>query len=253
MGPFNTFEKKTEKNVSKCSDDKHHFADLKHFTHHSECKCQKCGLVVEFNRGWPERIQANEWEAFVEKYKGSKLDFNYPHNDEMMKGLDLLIRDDNYYTWVACCLLKTTQEAYIVRGNNTFFGDPQRGGRMESHISSISIASFEEVSSIVNKELDYNTFYTYQTKYRSITQKKLIIAQKAYRIEYFIVIDSIEVPQNQILFGKSVFQVPAQSLTEGQHKKYAEFYTCPGPYEHCYDLPVDRCQKVVQKLVSTNS
>jgi hypothetical protein len=142
---------------------------------------------------------------------------------------------------------------YVVRGGHTFFGDVQRGGRMESHISSISIASLEEVSSIVNKELNYITFYTYQANYRNIGQKKLTIAQKTYRIEFFIDIDNIEVPQNQILFGKSVFQVPAQFLTEDQCKKYAEFYTRPGPHEHCYDLPSDCCQKVVRKLVSIES
>ena len=167
-----------------------------------------------------------------------------------MKDLDLLIRDDNYDNWAVLCMHKTTHEVYVVRGDNTFRGDIQRGGQMESHISSISIASLEEVSSVVNKELNYNTFYTYQADYRNISQKKLTIAQKAYRIEYFIVIDHIEVPQNQILFGESVFQVPAQFLTEEQRKKYAGFYTCPGPYEHCYNLPVDCCQKVVRKLVS---
>ena len=64
-----------------CADEQHHFVDLKHFTHHSECKCKKCGLIVGFNRGWSERILANEWEAFIEKYKGSKFDFFYSPND----------------------------------------------------------------------------------------------------------------------------------------------------------------------------
>ena len=58
-----------------CKDDQHHFVDLRHFTGGSECKCQKCGLVVKFNRGWPDRIEPIEMDAFLQKYKGSKIDF----------------------------------------------------------------------------------------------------------------------------------------------------------------------------------
>jgi len=36
---------------------------------------QKCGLVVKFNRGWPERIEQKEMDEFLQKYKGSKIDF----------------------------------------------------------------------------------------------------------------------------------------------------------------------------------
>ena len=58
-----------------CKDNEHHFVDLKHFIGGSECTCQKCGLVVKFNRGWPERIEPKEMNEFLQKYKGSKLDF----------------------------------------------------------------------------------------------------------------------------------------------------------------------------------
>ena len=174
-------------------------------------------------------------------------------NDEKMNDLETLVRNDNYDTWEALCLHKTTHEVYAIHGKNTFFGDMQRGGRMESHVSSISIASLEYAASIVNKEFSYLHLYTYLADCSNISHEKLTIDQKVYRIEWFVVIDTIEVPQNQILFGKSVFQVPAQFLTEDLRKKYAGFYTRPGPYEHCYDLPVECCQKVIRKLVPIES
>ena len=170
-------------------------------------------------------------------------------NDEKMNGLETLIRNDNYETWEALCLHKTTHEVYAIRGKNIFRGDMQRGGRMESLVSSISIASLEDAASIVNKEFNYLHLYAHQADCSNISHKKLTIGQKVYRIEWVVVIDNIEVPQNQILFGESVFQVPAQFLTEEQREKYAEFYTRPGPYEHCYDLPAECCQKVLRKLV----
>ena len=74
-----------------------------------------------------------------------------------------------------------------------------------------------------------------------------------YRIEWFLVVDNVEISQNQISLGESVFQVPARFLTEDQHKKYAEFYTRPGPHEHCFELPIQCCQKVVRKLVPIES
>lgn len=58
-----------------CENDQHHFTDLKHFTGGSECRCKKCGLVVKFNRGWPDRIEPSEMEEFIQKYKGSNFDF----------------------------------------------------------------------------------------------------------------------------------------------------------------------------------
>ena len=61
-----------------CNDSEHHFGDLKHYTHGSECYCKKCELIVQFNRGWPERIEPKEMELFLQKYKGSIMDFFYP-------------------------------------------------------------------------------------------------------------------------------------------------------------------------------
>ena len=61
--------------IKVCSDDNHHFTELKHFNGGSECRCQKCGLIVRFNRGWPERIEPSEMGEFLQKYKGSKIDF----------------------------------------------------------------------------------------------------------------------------------------------------------------------------------
>ena len=58
-----------------CKDNEHHFVDLRHFTGGSECRCRKCGLVAKFNRGWTERIEPKEMDAFLQKYKGSKIDF----------------------------------------------------------------------------------------------------------------------------------------------------------------------------------
>lgn len=52
-----------------CNDSQHYFTDFKHFTSGSECRCQKCGLVVKFNRGWPDRIEPSEMNAFLEKYE----------------------------------------------------------------------------------------------------------------------------------------------------------------------------------------
>jgi len=60
-----------------CKKNEHHFVDLIHGTHGSECHCKKCGLVEKFNRGWPERIEPKEMDAFLEKYKGSTIDFHY--------------------------------------------------------------------------------------------------------------------------------------------------------------------------------
>ena len=45
-------------------------------------KCQKCGLVVDFNCDSTARIKPKEWEVFIEKYKGSRFDFFYLSNDE---------------------------------------------------------------------------------------------------------------------------------------------------------------------------
>lgn len=64
-----------------CANNQHHFVDLKHYRGGSDCRCKKCNLVVGFNRGWPERIQADEWQAFVNKYRGSKFDFYYSPDD----------------------------------------------------------------------------------------------------------------------------------------------------------------------------
>ena len=61
-----------------CNDNAHHFANLTHHTHGSECRCVKCGLTIQFNRGWPERIEPAEMEAFLKKYKGSVMDFHSP-------------------------------------------------------------------------------------------------------------------------------------------------------------------------------
>ena len=58
-----------------CENDQHHFTDLKHFTGGSECSCKKCGLVVKFNRGYPERIEPKEMKEFLKKYNGSTIDF----------------------------------------------------------------------------------------------------------------------------------------------------------------------------------
>ena len=126
-----------------------------------------------------------------------------------MKDLILLIRNDAHDTWEALCVHNTTHEVYVVRGKNTFFGDIQCGGRMESTISSITKATPEEAALTVSKEFNYLHLYTYQIKCRTEGQSKMIIDQRSYRIEYFVVIDNIEVPQNQIMFGKSDFRVPA--------------------------------------------
>ena len=61
-----------------CKNSEHHFIDLVHYTHGSECHCKKCGLVESFNRGWPERIERKEMVDFLEKYKGSTFDFHFP-------------------------------------------------------------------------------------------------------------------------------------------------------------------------------
>ena len=58
-----------------CKNSEHHFVELKHYMGGSECHCCKCGLKVVFNRGWPERIEPKEMEAFLSKYKGSNIDF----------------------------------------------------------------------------------------------------------------------------------------------------------------------------------
>ncbi len=57
-----------------CKNNEHHFVDLVHYTHGSECHCRKCGLVVKFNRGWPERIEPEEMAEFLRKYKGSTVE-----------------------------------------------------------------------------------------------------------------------------------------------------------------------------------
>ncbi len=61
-----------------CKNNEHHFVDLIHSTHGSECRCKKCGLVEKFNRGWSERIEPKEIDEFLEKYKGIMFDFYYP-------------------------------------------------------------------------------------------------------------------------------------------------------------------------------
>ena len=74
MESFGTSEKKD----IVCSNGEHHFVDLTHYTHGSECHCKKCGLTIKFNRGWPERIEPREIEAFLQKYEGSIMDLNFP-------------------------------------------------------------------------------------------------------------------------------------------------------------------------------
>ena len=61
-----------------CSDHEHHFVGLTHSAHGSECHCEKCGLRVRFNRGWPERIEPKEINEFLQTYDGSKMDFQFP-------------------------------------------------------------------------------------------------------------------------------------------------------------------------------
>ena len=67
--------KTNERIVKYCSDSEHHFVELKHFTGGSECHCCKCGLVIKFNRGWPERIEPKEMAEFLMTYNGSTIDF----------------------------------------------------------------------------------------------------------------------------------------------------------------------------------
>ena len=63
------------KNSMHCKSSAHHFSDLACSTHGAECRCKKRGLVVRFNRGWPERIVPEELEAFLAQYRGSVIDF----------------------------------------------------------------------------------------------------------------------------------------------------------------------------------
>ena len=64
-----------QKNTGCCRNSDHHFSNLVYSTHGAECRCKKCGLVVRFNRGWPERIAPDELEAFLTQYRGSVIDF----------------------------------------------------------------------------------------------------------------------------------------------------------------------------------
>lgn len=63
---------------SYCPNHQHYFVDLTHHTHGSECHCKKCGLLVTFNRGWPDRIEPKEIESFLQTYKGSTMAFDFP-------------------------------------------------------------------------------------------------------------------------------------------------------------------------------
>ena len=64
-----------DSDVKLCRSNEHHFVKLKHFTEGSECRCRKCGVVIKFNRGWPERIEAKEMAEFLSTYQGSTIDF----------------------------------------------------------------------------------------------------------------------------------------------------------------------------------
>ena len=372
-----------------CSNDQHHFANLEHFSTGSDCKCQNCGLVVEFNRGQSEKIDPGEAAAFLEKYAGSEFDFYYPPmfhkqnnlseqapsvsqkpivthedksdtaakniflgeeyklnlpktlfrwsddssdrpgdnvyqhwedvvlcedgrliieensitysahsighntgrdtttkplsfdqlpkmialaedknaqkylgmneqnwpkyvrvrktNEELASELETVVTLDlDYSNWVELRLHKTTGRAYTVKGENV-----QHGGALIPSITSIKRAFLSEVSSMVAKEYDYaKAFKLLYPKWEEhLCRKVLVISDSRYRMGWFAVVDGVEIPREAIGFGETVFQVPAQLLTEDQHKKYAAYHTQTGPYEHYFDLPAECCEKVIRKLV----
>ena len=157
-------------------------------------------------------------ECYNRKMTNS-LDFYFStNNDGKTNDLKIIIYNDNHDSSTALCLHNTSHEVYMVRGKNIFL---QEGGRIEVQISSIALASLEDVATIVNYECDYTTFYNgatsniLQTSYR-----KLVVDGNPYRIEWFVVVDNVEISQNYILFGETIFQVPVQVLRSEQQKKY---------------------------------
>jgi hypothetical protein len=204
---------------------------------------------VDFNRGWPDRIEPAEWNAFTQKYKGSKIDFYYPSKEDIVQSLELLaIKYNGYDSYISLCIHKITHEAYITETENTFQGDIQRGGCVNSKIISVSKASLEAATSIVEKEYNSSTVAFSQAK-RNNWKTPFVINGNSYRIEWFVVVDDVEISMNEIFSNEKVFEVPAQCLTKEQHAKYAEYYHRPGPYEHYFTLPAECCQKLIRKLI----
>ena len=220
-----------------------------------------CQIVVEVNNiGYTVAINNKTYNrikdrvnSLIDKYDNNNLSYFYfsINNDGKTNDLKIIIYNDNHDSSTALCLHNTSHEVYMVRGKNIFL---QEGGRIEVQISSIALASLEDVATIVNYECDYTTFFNgatsniLQTSYR-----KLVVDGNPYRIEWFVVVDNVEISQNYILFGETIFQVPVQVLRSEQQKKYVIFHTQPGPHEHCFDLPSECCKKVIRKLVPLES
>lgn len=168
-------------------------------------------------------------------------------NEELASELETVVTLDlDYSNWVELRLHKTTGRAYTVKGENV-----QHGGALIPSITSIKRAFLSEVSSMVAKEYDYaKAFKLLYPKWEEhLCRKVLVISDSRYRMGWFAVVDGVEIPREAIGFGETVFHVPAQLLTEDQHKKYAAYHTQTGPYEHYFDLPAECCEKVIRKLV----
>ena len=148
------------------------------------------------------------------------------------------------HTWGDLRLHKKTQEAYIVHWEDTYQG---YFGVVPT-ILSISKATLEAAMSIVEKEYDSCTVAFSQAK-RNNWKTPFVINGNSYHIEWFVVVDDVEISMNEIFSNEKVFDVPAQCLTKEQHAKYAEYYHRPGPYEHYFTLPAECCQKLIRKLI----
>jgi hypothetical protein len=239
MGLFNILNKKQDPKQS----------DKKEVEQGAPNECIRCFLPIN------GRVYCidnkNLCKECYNKKMRNDLDFYFStNNDEYTSNLKIIIFNNNRDSSTALCIHGQSHEVYIICGNNPFLQVAHKDRHIENQISSIALASLEDVATIVNFECDYTTFH--KEKNSNILQtshKNLLIDGKPYRIEWFVVVDDVEISMNEIFSNEKVFDVPAQCLTKEQHTKYAEYYHRPGPYEHYFTLPAECCQKLIRKLI----